>query len=457
MRKQPPKSFHLKEMAVHAKMIYNPSVWQQFPSILAYPLRGHALFLFIISSVSLWFLSLNPIMGRYALIILTSWTLKYAYGVLEHTILGHATPPMFTFNMWNFANQRPLKQILYLLFVLGTYSWLHHIIGNFAFVFLAIAILAAPASAVIIAHQNSFLNALNPIKLMLLVKHIGSAYILICLLFSILIVLLLIIISSIISSLQVFNQVIPNPGWNVSFIALLFCFIGFVYLLLMTFHLLGFVVYHRRDSLGLDVYFSPEKEAEAAAKAQAKQFETILDEVYWLSRQADRTQEAIDMLFLKLPELGDTLDTHDKLFARISLWENKGIVLAQAQHYVSLLLKQKRFSQAVTICQTCLELNIDLTPKNTSQILPLASTAYQEKRYSLALHWVQDFSTHHPNHPDIIAIKLLTAKLLGDGFKRYQEAKTIMAQLLEHQEHSLYPDIKKYATFLIKYQESQNH
>ena len=54
-----------------------------------------------------------------------------------------------------------------------------------------------------------------------------------------------------------------------------------MYLLLMVFHLLGFVVYHRRESLGFEVVFSPEREEEAQQQAQDKQVEVLLDEIYW--------------------------------------------------------------------------------------------------------------------------------------------------------------------------------
>jgi outer membrane protein assembly factor BamD (BamD/ComL family) len=125
--------------------------------------------------------------------------------------------------------------------------------------------------------------------------------------------------------------------------------------------------------------------------------------------------------------------------------------LAQAQHYLTLLVQQKRLSQALAIYQACFELDAHFKPKQPNQILPLAATAYQEKRYPLALHIVQYFTTRHPNHPDTIAVQLFTAKLLTEQFRRFDEAKAIMAQLLKYQEHSLYPEIKKYAAFLVKY------
>ncbi|OQY47642.1 MAG: hypothetical protein B6247_26195, partial [Candidatus Parabeggiatoa sp. nov. 2] len=376
------------------------SVWRQLPYILAYPFKGHALGVLIIFSVALSIFSISPVAGLFGLVLFLSWTLKYSYAVLEHTALGYATPPMFSFELWNFVNQRPLKQLFYFGVVFIIFLWIQQLAGKVpGLLVLAIGLLLTPASAIIIATQNS---------------------------------LLLVI-------------------WMLDGFPLLFRFIGIIYSLLMTFHLLGFVVYHRRESLGLEVSFSPEREAEAQEKAQEKQFEKVLDDVYWLARQQGRMKEAIETLFAKLPELGDTLDTHEKLFARLSLWEEKSVAFAQAQYYITLLLQKKRLTEALAIYQACIDINALFEPKTPYQILPLATIAYQEKRYSLALSLVQDFASRYPNHSDSIAAQLLTVKLLGEHFRRFDEAKTIMAQLFDYKEHPLYPEIKKYAAFLAKY------
>ena len=430
--KKPPKNFILKEHAANARMIYNPSLWQQLPHILAYPLKGYALPLLLISSVILSMI-LNSIfqslLGIFALITFLSLTLKYIYGVLEKTMYGYAAPPMLTFDMWNSSNQRPLKQLVFLMVVFTIYYKVQNLAGNIPALFILVfGILLTPASAVIIATENSLLHALNPWKLILLAKRVGMVYLLISVLFSLPVLLIL------------FFQGLP----------LLFRMIGVIYLLIMTFHLLGFVIYHHRDSFGLTVSFSPEIEAEAKEKEQIKQLGDVLYEVHVLA-SVGRIKNAIEELFAKLPDLGDTLDINEKLFARLSLWEEKEIALAQGQHYISLLIQKKRLSDALKIYQSCFDMSTHFEPKNAFQVLPLTTIAYQEKRYASALQLVQDFSTRYPNHPDSIAIKLLNAKLLGKHFNQYDKAKAIMLQLLELKKHPLYPEIKKYALFLAKY------
>jgi hypothetical protein len=274
MKKTPPKQFQIKEHAAFARMIYNPSLLQQLPYILIYPLQGHALPLIIIFSFLLW-ITLGNMLGLPAFVIIMAATLKYAYGVLEQTILGYATPPAFTFDMWNPTNQRPVKQLFYLLFIFGIFQILQAKVGNIpADFFLAIGIFFIPASAVVIATENNLQAALNPLRLFLLVKQIGMTYLFISILFG-LVILLSFPIFPWIPLIGVF---IPQWVWRINsgFLLLLIVMLE-LYLLLMVFHLLGFVIYHRRDFLGLEVVFSPEREEEAQQQAKDKQFGELLD------------------------------------------------------------------------------------------------------------------------------------------------------------------------------------
>ncbi len=446
-KKTPPKQFKIKEHATHARMIYNPSVLQQLPYIIIYPLQGHALPLIIIFSLILW-ITLGNMLGLAAFMIIMAGSLKYAYGVLEQTILGYATPPALTFDMWNSANQRPVKQLFYLVFIFGIFQILQTQVGNLpAYLFLVIGIFLTPASAVVIANQNNLLAALNPLQLFFLVKQIGVTYILISLLFALVVLFSL----PIFPGIPLIGWLLPQFGWRVNngFLLLLIVMLDF-YLLLMTFHLLGFVIYHRRDSLGFEAVFSPEREEEAQQQAKDKQFEELLDEIYWLTKQQGKQQEAVETLLAKLPALEDKLDSHQRFFERVSLWETKKVALVHGQYYLRLLNRKKQLAKAFAIYQACLTLNSQFKVKNPYQILPLAKQASQEKQYSLALSLLQDILSRYPEHPDSIELKLLMAKLLGERFERFEEAKTIMAELLENKAHRLYPDIKKYATFLVK-------
>jgi tetratricopeptide (TPR) repeat protein len=448
-KKTPPKEFQIKEHATHAKMIYNPSLLNYFPHILIYPLTGHALPLMLIFSFILW-ITLGNMLGLPAFMIIFAGTLKYAYGILEKTILGYATPPALTFEMWSSANQRPVNQLFYLIFIFGLFQIMQTEVAELpAYLFLVIGIFFTPASAAVIANQNNLLSALNPLSLSFLVKEIGMSYIVISVLFG----LVVLFSFPIFPGIPLISVLIPQIGWRVNnhFLLLLIVILDF-YLLFMMFHLLGFVIYHRRENLGFEAIFSPEREEAAQEEAKEKAFGKLLDEIYCLSRQAGQQKEAVKLLVTQLfPILEEDLERHERLFERVALWETKRVALTHGQYYLGLLIRKKQLAKALVLYRACLRLNAGFEPKTPYQILPLVKQAFQEKAYSFALSRLEDFLSRYPDHPDNIEAKWLIAQLLGERFERIEEAKKIMAKLLENKTHRLYPEIKQYALFLAKF------
>ncbi|MDM8568781.1 hypothetical protein QUF50_04570 [Thiotrichales bacterium HSG1] len=400
--------FLIKEQAIHARMIYNSSIWRQLPYILVYPLQGYALFLIIIFSLML-FISVQSPFGIPAFAIIAPWTLQYAYKILEDTILGHAIPPMF---IWNPINIRPLKQLIYILAIFSIYQFIDINVGYKSATFILIfGLFLTPASAVIIANQNNFLATLNPIKLVGLTIKIGPIYILFILLFAGLGILIFQIIITVLLSFPGMGHVMSDNVWYAENISQLFVIPLTLYLLCMTFHLLGFIVYHKRETLDFEAFFSPEKEQEAQRKAHEKYFNNTLDKVYCLTKQKGKTKEAITILFARIPKLGDTLDIHKHLFERLCLWDEKAVAIAHGNYYLSLLIQKQYLIDALNLYQICLDMDGDFKPKNSYHILTLATVAYDRKYYQMADDLVKYFIGNYSKHPDIIAVKELDVKL----------------------------------------------
>ena len=216
----------------------------------------------------------------------------------------------------------------------------------------------------------------------------------------------------------------------------------------MGFHALGFVVYHRRDVLGLTVSVSPEREEAERQEEKRDRIEKILDEVYLLAG-VDKPKRALMVLFGRLQELNDDLDLHEYLFGRFLLWQKKAVALGHGKHYITLLARHKHYGKAFKIYRTCVDINPKFQLDTATPILPLSTQAYQEHRYSLILQLTEKFKELYPEHNDIIAVNFLRAKAFTE-LSQYIEANTLIKQLLSHKNHPLYIDIKAHAIFLMK-------
>jgi len=362
-------------------------------------------------------------MTIFALVVIPSWFFKYAYAVLDYTIQGYDMPPEMGSEIWFFTNQRPLKQLFYIAFIITMSFYTTSY-------FLILGALLLPASAVIIATQNSLLMTLNPLTLILFVRYIGYQYLTISFIFFL--------------PLVAFYLYFKSRGFllGLSFMTLT------LYLVLMGFHALGFIVYHRRDVLGLTVTISPEREEEERQEEKRKEIEKVLDEVHLLA-SADKPKRALMVLLGRLQEFEDDLDFHEYLFGRFLLWQKKGVALGYGKHYIALLTRHKHFDKAFKIYRTCADIDAKFQLDNPNPILSLATRAYEEHRHQLVLQLTEKFEKLYPEHSDLIAVSFLRAKALTE-LGNLSEANTIIKRLLEHKNHSLYPDIKAQAIFLIK-------
>jgi len=362
-------------------------------------------------------------MTIFALVVIPSWFFKYAYAVLDHTIQGYDMPPEMGSEVWFFTNQRPLKQLFYIAFIITMSLYTTPYL-------LILGVLLLPASAVIIATQNSLLMTLNPLTLILFVRYIGYQYLTISFIFFL--------------PLVAFYLYFKSRGFllGLSFMTLT------LYLVLMGFHALGFVVYHRRDVLGLTVTISPEREEEERQEERRKQIEKVLDEVHLLG-SADKPKRALMVLLGRLQEFDDDLDFHEYLFERFLLWQKKGVALGYGKHYITLLTRRKYFDKAFKVYRTCADIDAKFQLDNPSTILPLATQAYDEHRYPLVIQLTHKFDKLYPEHDDRVAVAFLRAKAFTES-GNLAEANVLIKQLLGYKQHSLYTSIKAQAILLMK-------
>jgi hypothetical protein len=157
--------------------------WQRLPAALAYPARPPALWVvFGLAAVGAVSYRPGPWGGilQVALFILL---LRYAYAAMLRAAAGRDDPPAISLRLFNSDLEMALKQFGVIILFAMLYSIGVRLLGAAGgVVVLAVANLAAPATAMVIALENSFLRAVNPLLLWTLVRRIGTAYLVLCLL-----------------------------------------------------------------------------------------------------------------------------------------------------------------------------------------------------------------------------------------------------------------------------------
>ncbi len=170
-----------------------------------------------------------------------------------------------------------------------------------------------------------------------------------------------------------------------SFVSLLLLMLS-VYLYFLTFHLTGFVIYHKRHELGLEAFVSPEREQAEQLKLIQFKVSDIVQEIYRLT-MALQYQAAIDVLYKQTAKYNNNLEIQKDLFYRILFWEEEQVVLVQGRRYLSLLLDQHIFTEAFRVYWLCWQRSSKFSPPEliSEHILRLAKLAHTYGEYQLAL------------------------------------------------------------------------
>lgn len=225
----------------------------------------------------------GSLLGLPGLVILASFTSKYAYVLLESAANGLAEPPPLSVDMVSPFEQRPLIQLALGIAVALLVAWLP---APAAAVVGGAALLILPASIAVLGASDHALDAANPPVLLRTMMALGPAY------------LLVLGVAALYALLVYWAW--TAPAWGVVRWAL---GIACLYSL---FTLIGSVVHQRRLQLGFEAIHSPERSAARDAAERDRDQDRFLEEIYggvrlhnyaragelldgWLARSDDAT------------------------------------------------------------------------------------------------------------------------------------------------------------------------
>ncbi|HEY4366196.1 MAG TPA: hypothetical protein VGN07_03110 [Steroidobacteraceae bacterium] len=212
-------------------------------------------------SVGLGLASGAGLLGVPLALILISWFFKYAYALLDEVAHGVEQPPVLSMEMVNPLTQRPLAQLAICYAAYAGILWTHGWLRGTLIVFLLVAL---PASVAILGVSGKFLQALNPLALLTVIRALGRYYI-------------AVMLAVAAASLLVF-WIMPTSLWLIAKLAIAQLAV------LAVFNLIGAALYEHRDELDLEVMHSPELSAQRAELERLRRRGRMVDEIYTQAR-----------------------------------------------------------------------------------------------------------------------------------------------------------------------------
>lgn len=403
-----------------------PPFWERIPQFFAYPATfDNLVYIGMLSVLSL--ATFLPIVGGIVPLLVLLATLKYAYGLLEHTALGNMQPPTRSSNS---QNSSPYKQFVIFILMFATVAASAILLGKLAGILTyAAVIFAIPASVMSLAMTGSLLFAMNPVNLVRLIAVIGWPY---CLLYVFL--LLLSSGSGVVTGLLM--PVLPFPA-----LLVLSTFIS-AYFIFIMFHMMGYAIYQYHEDLGLEGV--KEYQEAPKAKAVANPSDELMVEVNILISEG-RIDEAKARLKQAVRYSADP-----EHFARyhklLLLGEDSAELGRHGKEYINLLLAKGQKHNALTVFVECVDRAPGFALDDAAPALEIAQTAMAQNRsQEAALRLLEGFAERYPRNPKIPAAGLLRAKLLCEFRSDDARAKAILQGVLrDYPQHGLTGEIQQY-------------
>lgn len=398
--------------------------WLRLREISLYPLQGAAL----VTLVSLTVARLLYYAPFGWLLNLLIWFAfyKYAVTVLRRTADGRLDAPEVSLDSGDSGWLQVVLQFVFAVFAAIGFLAFGTVGGTLVAILLSTAL---PGATMSLAMDEDFGKAINPLTWVEIATRIGWPYLAVA--------GLCLVISFSEANAQAVVEKLP-PVINV----LVFYFVA-QYAALVTFHLMGYLIYQYHEELGHEIEAPMVRRTLSSDPDQA-----LLDQAEHLVREG-QTQQAEDLLGMQIRQRGGTPAVHQQYRKLLKLRGDAATLSAHGRDYIAILLAQQQDKAALDIARDSAAADPGFALAQPEQVNLLAQKAAQLGQSQLALQLATGFHRRYPRHHDLAPNALLEARLLADKLGRDRDALALLDETRDaFVGHPLRAEMESYRSFL---------
>jgi hypothetical protein len=417
--------FKFYDAAADRRMAETGRLAAYLPSILLYPVSGHALPALVMFTGFLW-AGLQNVFGIALLAIVSPWLFHYAEAVIDRTAHGQATPPPFGGDMIFLGGVRAFRPLFGVGLIAAAFTLAQPHGPVPAALTLVAGALLFPAFMLVLTVENSLVAAVNPLQLFPAIFGVGSAYLAVC---------------------GILATAAAAAVWATGTLATLGILFVCVYVFLMSCHLLGYVAFHRAAQLGFSVRKPAVTDEVRKLEEQQARLERVLQKVDAALAEKD-LQRAADVLRAEPGGPADLRLFHEELFEQITARHRPELVHEQGQRLITVLIRDKRLARALDIAETCYDAHRDFQPAQPGQAVTLAEQALLLKRGGLFERLTGDAAERYPAQAAAVSLAFLSARYWCEQRQDDGRARELLKPLLAATAHPQHRQIAAYARAL---------
>lgn len=360
---------------------------QKYLRIMIYPFQWAPLVLVMLFSF-LFLVSMQAgLFGMPLASLLSIWYFKYCFRVADSSANGEASAPILEYeDIFPFYELRPLKLVV----IIALYASLFYFVGGNK---LAIAgtIILLPAVIWSLITEDSFVSAINPLRLLVYMYQVGLAY---------LPPVLFLGLASYVMSVTIDS----HAG---IFITLMV----FLYVVLFLFHLLGMVLYQNRDYLGYEGRSRKEKWEQWDQWQEDKERARKLNHWYMLTK-ASKYQDALEEIAGFITKNGDRIEDYTSLLGELWSWEKVRLAEMVSGLYVKRLYQDGQKQKILHLYRENIAEGRFIRLEGEDLVYAIAAYAREHRFFDVMLAVLKDFDQKYPESPEIANVSRARAEVM---------------------------------------------
>jgi hypothetical protein len=407
--------------------------WQRIPKFFTYPANSQSLIFTAVIAFFFSFALFGGILSIAVTLILGLGFIRYALLVLENTADGKDKAPAVTLDTVMAGKTLAVKLLgTYLVFGYAIYKTLE-LAGPIPGLLVALFVLMCiPASTMVMAVEQSFIQAINPVVLINVIRAIGAPYFLLYV-FLILLSACQGVITSVIGSFHIFMLA---PVEN---------FIGLYFTLIM-YNMMGYVIFQYHEPLGHNVNLDVDKEYGNTKPVDKKPVSSdpVIQEAEVLIKEG-QIDQAISRLDAATRQGGATMEMHAYFHLVLFAANKPDAMVAHAKDYINMLLHENKIREAAQLIVDCYKFKETIRPNDPDKYYTLAFMLNEMRAFKACISLIQNFHKRFPVHRDIPKLYLLASRILSEQLSNDSMAIKMLEFLMaKYRQHELAGEIAQY-------------
>ena len=405
--------------------------WSRLSKFFLYPFKLQPLLLMIALSLAAAVFSRPGLFPFLIQVAVWGVLLKYSFAALKSTAQGVLSPPRITPE--NISNEFGIvfKQLAIYIVIGFVFFKVTQSAGIFVGLVLAgLAILSIPAMVIVLVASNSLVHALNPVIFAGMAWRIGWGYLLMYLFYTLLgaapVVLGRMVIAHLPSELQSFLFTMAKS-----------------YYLIVSYHLMGYVVFQYHEEIGYELDFEDQALPEEAANPEEDKDRELLNRANMLVKEG-KLDEAIACLKGDPDAISGNLVVAERFYNLLKTRERFPEMVEHAKPYMDLLAKGNQKERLCEVLLECLSHNPAFTPAPFT-LFKAAGVLNEAGKPKEAVRAYDRFIKANSNHRMIPKAYFLAAGIINEKLKDPRKASGILRGIIKkYPGHEMIPHVERY-------------